>query len=137
MIRKTADKVHRHVCGHASFSDTKSLLSRDVVQDQRVERFLTALFDMCQSCRSIALPKASRKVSLSSISREFNEVVCVDHFYLNDLYLFPAIDSVTTYSAFLFVSDTSLDHAVFAIEACWLSQYWPPTAVLGDDAANH
>ena len=133
-IKKTVDKVHKHVCGHAPYSDIKLLLVRNSFWNEHVQRYLTDVIENCTACRKTALPKGTRKVSLSSMSRSFNQVVCVDHFYLNGLCLFHAMDSVTRYSGCSIVPDTSLEAAVVAYESCWLCQFWPPSTVLGDAA---
>ena len=40
--------------------------------------------DKCLQCRHTELLKGTRKVSLSSMIRSFNEMVCNDHFFYKD-----------------------------------------------------
>lgn len=47
------------------------------------------------ACRQTSLPKNARKVSLSAISRCSNDVVCVDHFFIDGIILFHLMDSAT------------------------------------------
>ena len=136
-IKHTIDKVHRHVCGHSPYSDIKLLLVRNNFWNDVVERHLKQIVEKCAGCRHTALPKATRKVSLSSLSRSFNELVCIDHFYLANLCLFHIMDTVSRYSSCSLVPSTSLNDAILAFESGWLNQFWPPTAVLGDAAFNH
>ena len=136
MVKHTVDKVHKHVCGHAPYSDIKLLLYRNNFWNDSVERYLNDLVEKCSGCRRTSLPEGTRKFSLSSMSRYFN-VVCVDHFFLHGLCMFHAMDSVTRYSACSIVPDTKLSSAVLAFESCWVNQFWPPTTVVGDVAFGH
>lgn len=98
-IKHIVDKVHRHVCGHSPYSDIKLLLIRNEFWNETVERYLSEIVEKCSGCRHMSLLVGTRKVSLSSMSRSFNELVCVDHFYLNDICVLHVMDSVTRYSA--------------------------------------
>ena len=71
------------------------------------------------------------------MSRSFNELVCIDHFYLADLCLLHVMDFVTRYSSCSIVPSASLSDAILDFESCWLSPFCPPPAVLGDPAFNH
>ncbi len=75
-LLSSIDKVHKRVCVHSHFSDIKILLQRNNL------RYLADSSEKCSSCLATSLPKKSRKVSLAEISREFNEIVYVDHFSL-------------------------------------------------------
>jgi len=132
--KKIVDKVHTHVCGHSNFSDIKILLERNSIWDESVEKYLVQIMESCISCRTTALPKPSRKVSLSSMSRQFNDVVCVDHFFLDNLCIFHAMDAITRYSAGSCVPDTSMVHSILSFETLWISQFWIPSAILFDRA---
>lgn len=136
-MKKIADKVHRHVCGHCNFSDVKMLLQRNKLLTPEVEKYLLEVMKQCNACRSTAKPQVSRKVSLSSLHRSFTEVVCVDHLFLDDLCIFHIMDSRTRYSAGLVCPDTTLKNSVFASTTTWLSPFWSPSSVRGDQAFNH
>lgn len=73
-------------------------------------------------------------MSLFPVNRQLNEVVCVDHFHLDDVPLFHAMDTATRYSAAYVVQSTEPEEGVLAFESCWLAQLWPPDAVHADAA---
>lgn len=84
---------------------------------------LLKLVDRYGSCHATSRPKPSRKVNLSSIHRNFNDLICVDQFALGAIKIFHAIDMVKRYSAGLFCQDLSLGLAIHALEAVWLSPF--------------
>ena len=106
------DKVHNHVFGHSSFTDIKSLLERNGIWNDDAHKCLSTIIETCSSCNETSLPKQARKVLISSMSREFNEVVCIDHLFLDEVPVFHAKDSVTRYSVGTIVPDTKLLHAI-------------------------
>lgn len=80
-LNKILNRVHTHVCGHATYSDIKTLLQRNNIWSDQAESQLQTMVATCTNCRAMSKPQPSRKVSLSSLSREFNEVTCIDHFF--------------------------------------------------------
>lgn len=62
----------------------------------------------CRACRSAYKPKPSRNVTISSLSRSLNDVVNVDHFFLDGKRAFHAMDATTCYAAGLISRYTSL-----------------------------
>jgi len=136
-VKAVVDKVPKHVCGHANFTDMRMLLERNGLWNDTVEDYVDKLISDCTACRSTAPPQPSHKVSISTMSKEFNDTVCVDHFYLESVRLMHCMDIVTRFSAAFVVTSSSMDDAVFAYESCWLSQFWQPSAILGDKAFAH
>lgn len=128
------DKIHKHVCGHSSLTDYQILLERNNLWDDDVKQYIVSIIEKCNACRSTALPKPNRKVSISSLSKEFNENVCIDHLFLGDICVVHLMDHVTRYSAGLVVNDTKMDNAIMALEATWNSQFWFPQTIKGDTA---
>lgn len=135
-LKHVIDKVHKHVCGHATFSDIGILLDRNDLWSDEVEHYLRSVVEECHHCKAACLPTPSRKVSLSSLSRSFNEVVCVDHFYLDNIRMFHMMDAWSRFSTCYALDDASLRSAVIGFEASWLSKFWAPLSVRGDDAFN-
>lgn len=133
-VKKVVDKVHRHVCGHASFTDYKLLLERNGLWNNVIAAYLTEVVNGCTACRSTSVPQPSRKVSISSLSKNFNEILCVDHLYLEDILLVHFIDLVTRYSGSYAVTSTNLEEAVTPFEACWLSPFCYPDSIRADKA---
>ena len=134
VLQNILDKVHRHVCGHANFTDMRLLLERNEMWSPAVQQYLTQVVDRCTSCRHTAPPEPSRKVSISSFSTAFNEVVAVDHFHLEGVRIFHCMDVATRYSIGNVCVSASLDDAAHDFHQSWLAQFWTPDAVLGDKA---
>lgn len=83
--------------------------------------------------RLTAPPQPSQKVSISSLSTAFNDILCVDHFYLDDENrLFHCINHATRHLTVKVLKSTNLDDSVTAFKASWLSQFWDPVALQGD-----
>eukprot|EP00171_Calliarthron_tuberculosum_P022021 IDg22021t1 len=135
--KKVIDKVHRHVCGHSSFNDIKILLERNGMWCSSVQKYLCSVLETCSYCKTTSEPKPSRKVSLSSMSRTFNKVVCIDHLFLRENRVFHAMDSTTRYSAGTDVQDMSMLASIVAFESQWISQFWIPETVLADKAFDN
>lgn len=133
-LRRIIDRVHKHVCGHASFSYMRTLLLRNKLWTPKVQSYLVEKVTECTDCRASSTPPPNRRVSLSFLDRTFNEVVCIDHFFLDDHILFHSMDSATRYSAAHIVSSTSMHDAIYSFECIWLSQFWPPGAIHADGA---
>lgn len=51
--------------------------------NESVEHYVQKVVQDGKACHKLELPAPLRKVSISSLSKELNEIVCVDHFYLD------------------------------------------------------
>lgn len=91
--RRVIDKVHRHTCGHASYSDMRTLLQRNNYWSEAAQRYLADVVQRCEHCIASSTPLPSRKVALGSLDRSMNDLVLIDHFFLEDVKLFHAMDS--------------------------------------------
>ena len=49
-LKKIIGKVHKHVCGHASLSDMKTLLERNGLWSSEVEKYLCRVAESCEKC---------------------------------------------------------------------------------------
>ena len=136
-LKKIIDKVHTHVCGHASFSDMKVLLQRNGLWSDEVFRYLAHRVDTCSNCLHTAEPKIPRKVSLSSMSRSFNDVICIDHLHLGNSRVCHVMDATTRYSVGSVVPDVSMEHSIHTIESNWISPFWAPEAIQFDQAFDN
>lgn len=128
-VKKLVDKVHKHVCVHATFSDIRTLLVRNLLWSDQVQRYLVRVVSQFASCKASATPAPNRCMSIASLSRQLNDFVCIDHFHLDGVTLFDAIDTASRYFAAHILNFTCLHESLVAFEFCWLSQFWPPTAV--------
>lgn len=133
-IKHIIEKVHKHVCGHASFSDFKMLLERNNIWNAAVEEYICQLINNCRSCKKSALPSPSRKVSISMMSKEFTEIVCVDHFYLNDICLIHFMELTSRFSSASVVHSKDMESVIKAFEENWVNHFWYPENIKGDKA---
>lgn len=135
-IKAIIDRFHLHVCGHSDYSDMKTLLARNDLWNDNAQDYLKQIMSICRGCRSMTLPQPSRKVSLRSLDRTFNQVICIDHMYLGDQCTVHVMDTKTRFSTGVICNDTSLAKAVYAFQGCWLTPFWSPEAIRGDEAFN-
>lgn len=127
--KSIVDNGHQHVGGHYSFTNMKMLFDRTEIRSANEHKYLSSVIETCANCLKNCLPQPARKVSLSFMSRDFNDVVCVDHLLLDELLVFHAIDSVTRYSVGCVVPDTKICRAVKALDSLWISQFWNPVKI--------
>lgn len=133
-LKNIVDKVHKHVCGHSTYSDIKILLERNELWNAHVDKYLQRTLEECTACRTTARPKTDWKVSLSPMSRSFNEVVCVDHMFLDQHCVMHIMDTASRYSVGAVVQDTSMREAILVFDAHWLTPFWTPLTVAYDRA---
>ena len=126
--------MHKHVCGHASLSDMKILLERNDLWSEEVEKCLSRVVDSCEKFVRTYEPKQARKFSLRSMNMSFNDLVCIDHFYLDILRLCHIICASTRYSVGAVVPDTGMEAATSILDSHWISQFSAPKAILFDQA---
>lgn len=136
-LKAIVDKVHAHVCGHSNLTDIRILLERNAIWNEQVEKYVGSVLEECEHCRKTALPKSSRKVSISTMSRGFNKVICVDHMYLGDHCVMHIMDTASRYSVGSVVQSTNMDEAIDVFEGTWLSQFWEPEEVAFDPGFNN
>ncbi len=91
----------------------------------------------CHSCVSTSEPKPSRKVSLGTLNRSFNEVVCIDHMHSNNFRVCHVKDTTTRYSFGSIVDDTNMSSVIQVIESQWISHFWAPESMQFDQAFDN
>ena len=133
-VKAIVDKVHPHVWGHSNYADMRVLLERNNLWNEQVEKYLPLVLERYPNCQTAALPKPARKVSLSSMTREFNKVVSVDHLFLGDNCAFHIMDTKSRYSVGAVVENTNMIDAIEVFESIWLSEFWTPETVAFDQA---
>lgn len=126
------DKVHHHVCDHFNYADFKLLLERNGLWDDEVS-YMGNLVDNCRSC-STAPPQRNRKVSISSLSKGFNENMCIEHFHRDDMPLIHCMDMVIRHSTASIVPTANMDAASNAFQSMWVTTFWYPENIYGDMA---
>ena len=127
-LKKTSDEVHKHVCGHASVSEIKILLKRN-------NNWTGA--SSCWDCTKNYEPQKARKVSLSSVSRSFNETICIDHFHLGNLRILHIMDASTRHPAGTSVPGTGMEAEIGVLNSSWISPFWAPTSIHFDQAFDY
>lgn len=95
------------------------------------------MFETCRDCDVVQSPTGSRKVSLRSMSRGFNGIVCIDHFSPDNKDVLHMMDSQTRYSLGSLTKSTSMSDAILMLDSLWLSEFWPPDFVQGDKAFDN
>lgn len=128
-VKNIIDKLHKHVRRHANYTDYRLLSERSELWTDPVGAYAAHSIDNYTVCRSIAAPPPSKKVSISSLSKQFNEIVCIDHVYLDKLLLMHCMDLKSRYANAFAVGSASIKDAVHAFEAMWASIFWYPDAV--------
>lgn len=136
-IRKVIDKVHRHVCGHSNYHDMKLLLERNMIWNAEVKKYLSQVLDTCPDCLTTSQAQSTRNVSLSSLSRNFNDVVCVDHYHLDGNRIFHIMDSVARYFVGDVVQEMNMSTAIPLFQSLWVSAFWEPKVVFYDSAFDN
>lgn len=91
-------KGHRNVCCHARYTDFKLLLQRNDIFNYVIEAYISRMISKCSSCRFTAPPQLSRKVSISSLIKYFNDVVCLYRLTIDYVKLLHCMDIVSRYS---------------------------------------
>lgn len=61
-IMAVVEKRHKHVCGHATRADIRTLLERNNHWSDEINAYLTSLIDSCSHCQTVATPKLSPRV---------------------------------------------------------------------------
>ena len=133
-VKRIIDRVHKHVCGQAAYSDIRTLLDRNNMWTPAVKHYLDRVIEQCSNCIQSSRPQPTRKVSLSSLNSSFNDTVYIDHMYLDDIKIFHAMDMQSRYSACMITTSTSMKESILAFQACWLNMHWTPRVVQADPA---
>lgn len=76
----------------------RTLLERNKLWSLESQKYLAELIASCPDCNASSTPPPNRRVSISSMNREFNEVVCIDHAFFGSVIVLHAMDVATRYS---------------------------------------
>lgn len=128
------DKVHLHICGHANYTDFRTLPERNHILNENVKVYTTRLLSECSACRATAPPQPSQKLSISSLSQHCNQTLCVDNLFFNGLNLVHFMDEATHYSTAHIVETTNTFNALYDLELTFLSTFWAPDFIIDDKA---
>lgn len=70
-----------------------TLLQRNRIFNDDVMKILSSIVNLRSNPIASAPPPPNRKVFIADINRNFNDVVYIDHIWLDDLCVFHAMDS--------------------------------------------
>lgn len=98
-IQHIIHRVHNHVCRHASYYEFRTLLKRNEIWNEQCQLYLSQMTTECSHCKSTSSPPPNRRVSLSSLNREFNDTFCLVHFFLDSITMLNCMDVASRYSA--------------------------------------
>lgn len=78
-----------------------------------------------EQCIASSTPLQSIPVYISSLSRDFYDVVCVDRFVLDDIRLLHKMDSASRYSTLYITPTASMADSILTFHASWVEEFWP------------
>lgn len=136
-VVRVIDKVHWHVCGYAAYGETCTRLSKSRIWSDEIQKYLAQVIDRCNHCIENSYPQASKNVAIATLNCSFNDVTCVNHFFLDSLKLLYTMALYNRNSAAHFVDDGKIQTAVLAIESVKLSQFRASESAQGDQAFEH
>lgn len=108
------------------------VLGRSKAWTEGADKYLSDTVAQFSDFLTTAMPKMSRKASLSSFKRNSNDEVSVYYMFLDGTRVCHAMNSSTQYYSSLLCQDVWLASAVHASEAIWISPFSPLTAVQAD-----
>lgn len=133
-IKEIKGKIHEHVCGHANFANFKLLLERNRLLNNGIQQYVTKLLNKCPDCKTTAPEQHSRKFSISSLSKQLNDIVFMEHFFLHETLFISFMDDSTRFVMAAVVDSTVISKVLQASGTTWISIFWNPEAVKGDSA---
>lgn len=135
--RKAIDKIHRNVCGYANLTVYKLLLEQNNLWNETIASYVFKTMEYCTACRCTSSSIPSRKVSISSLSKNFDGTVCVDHLNPDEVLMARYIDLTSGSFVACFASSTNVNGAVLGFEATWVGQFWCPESIQADKFFQH
>lgn len=74
------------------------MLMQNNLCSAEVKKHPSQVLEECPNFHVTALPNPARKVSLSSLSRDFNMDVCVGHMFVDEICVFHITETKSRYS---------------------------------------
>lgn len=107
----------------------KTFLQRNRLWSGQVQHFLLLFGANFGSFQANSSPPPSLRLSLVSLNRNFNDVVCIDHMHLGHVTIFHVMYFVSRISAAQDIHSFSLNESILALDTCWISKIWAPWSV--------
>lgn len=98
------------------------------------QTYLSRVVPRCNLFVTASVPHPLRKVVLLVLNRSFNDVVMVNHFYIDQVRIFHAMKSYSRFSAARTAPDATLNAAPLSFESVWDSLFCPLETVHSDQA---
>lgn len=133
-ICRIIDKIHKHICGYASFTDFKLLFDQNGLWHDAVKSYFGEVTERCTACHFTSYPQPNRTVSIRSSTTEFDEDLCIDHPYLDEIRSMLYMGLISRYFAAHVDNSAILKEAIIAFEACWVSQLWYPDSIRANNS---
>lgn len=108
------------------------LLMQTNLWTAQVQQYLANVESQRDSCCASTNRPSNERVSLASLNKSFNDVVCVDQMQPRSVTLLHVMDVETLFSATSVVQSTAFEKAVVSFESVWLDLFWSQTSIHGD-----
>lgn len=112
----------------------RALLERNNLCKNDTQHFVSTTVQNCKDFMAFSTPLPSNKVSISPLSGYFNQVVVVDHFYLDSVHQVNFRYTNYRYSGFHISHTATISAATIGSYSCWLNRFWPLQCLHGDKA---
>lgn len=126
--------MHEHTCGHASYQDIKTILTRINVWDDTTRLYIEQLSNNWPNFIITKPPKGYRPLSLCRMNAFFNDLVHKIHLFLDHNMAFFVMDSATRFTTGCVAQSTNYEEAILAFVTFWLTQIWCPGKIQHDKA---
>lgn len=126
VINPIANSVHSDISGTSTISDMRPLLHRKGILLHDADAYFSLVVEDCRAFRATALSQMSLNVSLTSLSRQFNDVFSFGHPFLDGAHVFHAMDACSRYSTAIVCDEVSILSTISPFETLWVSRLWPP-----------
>lgn len=131
------EEVRLHCCGHASYTEMEIFLQRYGLWSDCIAHYVTDVSSRCKGCRAHARPAQARNVPLTNLSRSLNEMVFVDHFYLDKMCLIHVMVAASLFSTASIVPERSVRSSILSFDSTWPSHIWSRGQINGDPTFNN
>lgn len=133
-VKIIIDRVHKHVCIHATLTNFDTLFEQNDLQNDGVAKISSmswiATRHVVQHSQFGPVAKClfcpCLKMSMKSLA--------VDHFHSDFIRLSHVMDTVKHFSTAYVVPNASAHHSAMAFESCWLKQFWTLLSICADKA---
>lgn len=94
----------------------RTLHQRNKLWNDQTQSYLSNVMSNCSDCKASSTPPPNRRVLLSSLNREFNDVVCMDHMFLDKITVFRMMYVTTIYFVGYVVDNVSMENVIYHME---------------------